>query len=29
VTAEDGIAALRVVGAVYESARTGQIVRCG
>src|SRR5262249_54473121 len=28
VTAEDGIAALRVVGAVYESARTGHVVRC-
>ena len=28
VTAEDGIAALRVVGAVYESARTGRVVQC-
>jgi predicted dehydrogenase len=28
VTAEDGIAALRVVGAVYESARTDRVVRC-
>jgi UDP-N-acetyl-2-amino-2-deoxyglucuronate dehydrogenase len=29
VTAADGIAALRVVEAVYESARTGQVVHLG
>jgi predicted dehydrogenase len=28
VTAEDGIAALRVVAAVYDSARSGRVVRC-
>ena len=29
VSADDGIAALRVVGAVYESARIGRVVQCG